>query len=866
MRRLAITAGVLVVLVAGAAVALHLAFPPERVKTLVVRRAEAVTGLKIDVERARFGLSYRGVGINLGGVVLRNPVRPGEDAVLNLKGLEAGVALGPLFRREIRVTRLILDDAQVFIYRDASGALNARVGGAQVAGDRARPPAGGGERAKLLLSVPAAEFHNLRLRYVDERAKAIYEVADLDGELRVRVEPDTTRIRAKFELEGVAADLTAGGGAKYGPLRLALDADLAHAPASGRTLVRRGIMELEAIELAVSGFVDSGPPVGTGGKTELASAPRVDLALASGSFEPAKVLSLLGRATPSDLDIKGTAQMRATVRGPVSEPAIAGALQLTGIEVTPPNRDGPLVTRLSGEARFTRESLETSGLKGELAGSPFSLSARVQDFARPVVTGSIGLDARLADLAALVTLPPDLVIESGTVRADLNFSTRSPDFTKALRLEGTARGSAIGARVPGIQIPVRDLDFTAALAGRQATFEPFRLTLGQSDCAGRVVLPNLDQPSLEVALHSRRLDLNELLGPEGSAPRSKPAESAGGRKPAPIVPIRGTVRVDELLVRNLTARQATFSLVVDGRGIRMDDLKAAVLGGTLNGRAVVDMTNPDSLRYETALKVSGAEANEVLSAITPIKNLVYGQLQGEIDLSGVRAGKLPPAALLTALGNTVVSDGHLVLHGSLAEILRQLGILEGERLQFKSLTTRFRIDRGRVGLNEFRLGSPKYGEIIAGGSIGLDGSLETTVHTLLPKQYMPPELANQPHLMDLLADASGRVPLDFKVTGNVRNPKVKLDLAAIEQQVGSRAKVKLEERAQEEIGKALEEATRGLGDLLGKKRKPAPADTAAAKPAKKDTVAVAKTDTVAAKPVNKDTAAAKQDTAAAKQP
>ena len=831
-RRLGIALAVFVLVVAGAAVALRLAFPPARIKAEVVRRAGDRTGLAIAVDRAHLGLSFRGLAISLGDVELRNPERPGEDPVLRLKGIEAGVALGPLLRREIRVTRLVIDEPRVFLFRDARGKLNAEVkGGRTRAPEEASRPRAPGQRAAFLLAVPAAEIHNASLRYVDEMAKAVYEFADLDGELRVGFEADTVRVRGDFALDGVRADLKRSGGAAYGPLRLALRGELAHAPASGRTLVHHGVFALEAIELDVAGVIDAGAAGIAGGDS--ARAPELDLVLTSGRFDPAKVLSLLGDSAPQGLKAAGAAQLSARLRGPASEPEVDGALVLSGVDLTPSGRDQPLLTALNGEVSFTRNALEAKGLRGELSGNPFTLTAKVHDFAKPVVAGSLKLDgARLADLAALITLPPGMAVDAGTVSADVNFSTQAPDFAKGLRLDGSARGTGIAAKVSGLAAPIRDLDFVAALAGRQATFEPFRMTVGRSDFGGRLKLVSLDQPALEVALNSRRLDLDELL-PPGPAEKAESGVTTGGKDQAggrpPVVPARGRVQVDELIVRGLVARQAALDLTIDQSGIRLDDVRAALLGGNLNGEVVINLADPDSVRYHSTLKVIGMRANELLTATTPVKNLIDGQLDGDIDLSGIRAGNTPPAALMSALGNASVSDGHLVVKGAIAAVLRQIGIVESDRIDFQRLMTKIKVDRGRIGLDDLKMGSTKHGEFTLAGTAGLDGSLDYAVHALLPKRYTPPELANRQELFDLIADESGRIPLDFKIFGTVKDPKVKIDLRAIEARIAGRTKQKVEARARDEAGKVVDDAKdrlqKGLGDLLRGKRKRSAGDT-----------------------------------------
>jgi hypothetical protein len=289
-------------------------------------------------------------------------------------------------------------------------------------------------------------------------------------------------------------------------------------------------------------------------------------------------------------------------------------------------------------------------------------------------------------------------------------------------------------------------------------------------------------------------------------------------------------------------------LTLDRRGIQVENLRAGLMGGAVTGDVAIDLTDPDSLRYTSDLKVTKVQANDLISAFTPAKNLIYGELNSQLDLAGVRAGQAPPLALLNAIGDATVADGYLAVRGPLVPIMKQLGLLSTstDRLDFQKLSTALRIESGRVKLSDANLKSGKYGDFLLSGSVGLDGSIDYDVHALLPKRFTPPELLAQKELLNLVADSSGRVPLDFAITGSVSNPKVKLDLRKLQSQVADRAKSQLQAQADSalkkatgqatgklegELGKATEkvgeDAKKAIGDFLGSfgKKKAAPADT-----------------------------------------
>lgn len=811
---------ILVALAACALLALRIAFSPARLEAAAVAHTKEASGYDLEIERVHLGLARPGLAVKLDGVRLTNPQRAGEEPLLRLAHLDVGVEILPLLRRQVRVTRLVLVRPDLVLVKDARGVLNATIGAPPGA---ATPRHAGGRSGAFLLAVPAARITGGTLRYVDERERTTITVTDLGGDLAARIEADTLRLRIDLAAGGLRADMTGAGGAAYGPLPARLRVDLVHAPAGGMTFVRGGAFSLAAIELRADGRIET-PPAAAGSSTTAT----VDLAITSGDFAPARVLSLLGRSLPAGFEVAGQARLTATVRGPLAAPAIQGVLTLAGVDVTPPGKPAPLVTALSGDVVFTRTGLAISDLHGAVSGAPFAASAAVTDYARPAVAGRLRGRVRLADLAALLPLVPGTTLERGVIAVDVDFETRAPNFARGLALSGTVTGDSIAGRLPGLPVPVTDLAFTARCAGRQATCEPFRVVLGRSDLAGRITLASLDPPRLDVALRADRLDLDELLArPAGAPGAAGPAPApapAGGREAPPLLPLRGTLGARELIVRGLSARDATLLLDLDRSGFRADQVRATLLGGRLEGDLAIDLGAPDSLRYRSHLVVRGAEAAALLAATTPLADLVSGRLDARVDLGGIRAGATPPVALLTALGDVTVTDGRLALRGPLGLVAGRMGLLAagGDYIEFQRLAAVFRVEQGRVHLSDARIAGARAGEFELAGSVGFDGTLDYAVSALLPVRYLPPEIRRREDWVAALTDESGRVPVDFAIGGTIREPRVRVDTRQIEErlaaEVGRQVREKLDAESAKQLDRVVEEAARGLDRLFGKKR------------------------------------------------
>ncbi len=107
-RILAVAAGLVLILVIGGIILFGFVFPPSRIAAEVLKRAEAATGLDLEIERAGLGFGRGGIEVKLLGLDVREPKKP-EPAILELERLDLGVALGPLFSRQVQITHLVLE-------------------------------------------------------------------------------------------------------------------------------------------------------------------------------------------------------------------------------------------------------------------------------------------------------------------------------------------------------------------------------------------------------------------------------------------------------------------------------------------------------------------------------------------------------------------------------------------------------------------------------------------------------------------------------------------------------------------------------------------------------------------------------------
>lgn len=173
-----------------------------------------------------------------------------------------------------------------------------------------------------------------------------------------------------------------------------------------------------------------------------------------------------------------------------------------------------------------------------------------------------------------------------------------------------------------------------------------------------------------------------------------------------------------------------------------------------------------------------------------------------IELDGRGAGA--EAAGLIGRGVLRLEAGQLPATPLLRALERTLGRTRLVGARYEATEAPFRVEGGRVLLDDLRLRTEQVGLDVAGWA-SLDGPLHLRLSIHTPRAGLVVEGVAKGAL-DLMTDVQGQVVLPLEVTGTQQQPRVRPDASALAAQArrgGART--------------LLEKAGRGLGGLLGRK-------------------------------------------------
>lgn len=267
---------------------------------------------------------------------------------------------------------------------------------------------------------------------------------------------------------------------------------------------------------------------------------------------------------------------------------------------------------------------------------------------------------------------------------------------------------------------------------------------------------------------------------------------AGGGSALGRLSGRGDFHAQEIALPVTRAREAEGTVRLTAGRLDVEGLRFRTDEGRFETRLSADLTR---LPFSYTLAVEGRPLDINAMARATGKGGGFGPAHLTFEAGGVG----PEPTGLSGKGLLRLEAGTLPSTPLLAAVERALGRTGLSGARYKASETPFRIERGRVVVERFRLEGDAVGLEVSGWS-SLEGPLELSVAVRTPRQEV--RIAEvPPAVLDALVDQEGWVRIPLRVTGTRDAPRVSPDVAA------------LLADARREGGKAL--ATRAAEKLKG---------------------------------------------------
>jgi uncharacterized protein involved in outer membrane biogenesis len=356
-----------------------------------------------------------------------------------------------------------------------------------------------------------------------------------------------------------------------------------------------------------------------------------------------------------------------------------------------------------------------------------------------------------------------------------------------------------------IHVKNADLRFTQNSAVLQnATF-----SVGSTNASGQLTIKGLapNAPAeTQFSLAADKVDVAELQQLVRSTPQSAPSRAsfdliptAQAQGKAGSAPAKNATLLDRLVgTGNLVAGTILYDQIqytnaksgvkLDHGVIRLEPFTGQVFGGTQSGTIVADM-RPAQPTYSITSKLDHVDANKMLSAVSPAKQVLYGILSANANTSFSTGGSTETIAkTLNGTVNLNLLNGkiaHIDLLNELASIgkFAQSGKQSEPFTNLVKLTGDFKIVNGLAQTDNLQA-------VIDGGTLAANGAVNLAEQTLnmhmtavLSKDYSQTVGGTQigGYLNTALANSKGELVMPVLVTGTFAQPRIAPDVQRLAQ-------------------------------------------------------------------------------------
>jgi AsmA-like C-terminal region/AsmA family len=794
LRPLAWIVGIPLVLALIAWVAVTVMFPPARVRALIRAQVSAALAREVRFDDAHVSL-WPPVRLTATAPALAEPGGFANGAVFEARSIHIDLDLLGLLARRLVVRRLVVDRPQVHVLLRADGTTNLDHVTHEPAGPGTPSTATPFDLAISDLRITGGHV------LVDDATSNRRVAFALDTRVALGAEQGGARITTHGETQVrdlVFGPLSATRAADMNRAFAALDWRIDHQGvfdvARRRLALEKLALRFGATELGLTGVVDEPGP-----------AAHVDLVARGAGVDLAQVLGFLAAA-----DARALAGIRATGRldfdlgirgrlGPGMLPALTGTMKIADASFRYPGAPAA-VEKLGLTARFAPDSLGTDDLRAVVTGSgaaqPVTAQLAVTRFADPDVRFALQGDVDLGAIGPMVA--PKGMKLGGHAALDINGHGRAKD-PSAMSLAGRARLAGVSLEGGGLPKRVESVDGTVTFATTHADVKGLTAKAGQSSFTldasidrplALTAKPGSTPPSkVDFTLDSPYLDLAELLPATPGSPLA-PNASGGGH-----------VRIGRLRNQKLDVSHVDAKVTLEPGVVTVPSFALDGYGGKVAGNARFDLHDPVKPVFAVKAKADSVDADQLLSAWTPIRGLLKGKLGTTLDLSG--AGQTPDllARSLTAQGLAAFASGTLGPTPALEAIANAIGIPSARVTRIQDMHLPFTVERGRVICDNASLRT-SVGDWKVSGSAGFDGSLDYALSGTVPKTLVTSRDLQSALAAGGLTNANGDVLLDLKLGGSAQTPRVALDARSMQARVAGH------------LSEALTEQKSRLGEQL----------------------------------------------------
>ena len=594
--------------------------------------------------------------------------------------------------------------------------------------------------------------------------------------------------------------------------------------------IRKCNLKLGSTPLSVNGTVNTHPAT---------SVVDVNLSTSDASIQDAaRLAAAFGVAFSPDANIAGQITANVHAQGPTSQMAFNGNLSARNLEMTGKQIPQPVkVPEIS--LSMTPQQIQSNNFTATSGSTSLAVQMTLTQYASvsPNVDATVKtINGKLNELLNIAQAYGVSAAEgmtgSGNITLDVH-ATGPIKNTDAMKFSGSGALQNASLRTPSLTQPLNIRNANLQFTQNSMNITNLAASLGSTNAGGNLSVANFQAPHLTFALTADKLNVTELEQiTGGSTPQKAPAQKqkradaswslvpaadASPAKPAQPGMLQtatgnGTIAVGTILYEQTVLTNVHSNVALNHGIIQLNPLTSQVFGGQESGSVTVD-TRPEPMTYAVNAKLTGVDANKMLSSISSVKDTLYGTLGATTNVTFSTPASGDVAQTLNGTLAMTLANGKIMkldLPGELSKIGKFGGVTPKGYTAISQMSGTYNIHSGVAQTNDTKA-ALDIGTMAAEGTINLvNQDLSMHVTAVLNKGFSQSVGGTGVggYLNTALANKNGELVLPVLITGNMNHPIVAPDVQQI-------AKMKLNNLLPTAGGLLNGKGGNNLGGLVG---------------------------------------------------
>jgi hypothetical protein len=465
--------------------------------------------------------------------------------------------------------------------------------------------------------------------------------------------------------------------------------------------------------------------------------------------------------------------------------------------------------------------------------SPLKGSFSMLDFNNPQVKGHLEMNLDIASLGEVFPVSENItMIENGSLDLVANVKGKSNDFS-ALALKGEISLDNILVRTPSllapIEVPSSIIEFdtknlTMSRCSLKAGTSEVRLEGSIEDYLSLLSLARISMPisppasraALDIEIHSKELDLNELIAREKSSARETKVKETPVKRSNVLLPdldFKGTVRIDKILYKDHVMEKVRINALMRDQVAVLDEVSMEVYSGNIRCGGNADFRKPFRFPFEISVSAKKVKAGDFLSTITPFGDHLHGQFSVNGNFSGALDSTLSVIRKeLVGRGDVTLVQGKLVNWEPVKKIGETIKYGRWNEFVIDSWRGGFRVLDERLHIENVKVAA-ETGDWESNGSVGFDETIDLTVESRLSRNISD-KMSGEGligKVSGFIKDEDSRIRTKFHMGGTVKDPRITFDSSFVKTRLDMEKK-KLQDAAKRKLSEERERAKREVED------------------------------------------------------